>query len=153
MAKISDNELFTSHKKFSTVFFNATWDLLDKSSRTKVEKEKMIHLAHASLCHWIARDDCTEQNLSIGYWLLSRVYAVCGEAEDAIKYAKICLEHSEHENVEKVYLGYAHEAMARAARLSGETDKCKDFILMAKKISLLLGEEDREQLEGELKSI
>ena len=49
MADTFDTE--AGHKYFAAHCFNATWDLLDKESRTDEETEAMIDLAHASRSH------------------------------------------------------------------------------------------------------
>ena len=67
-----------AHRWFSADCFNRVWALLEKAGRTPAEDERMISLCHASLAHWRERMDCTTRNLSIGYWQLSRVYAVLG---------------------------------------------------------------------------
>lgn len=152
MAKESIN-VTAAHKQFSAAFFNSAWDLLDKPTRSNDEKEKMIHLAHASMCHWLERGDCTDQNLSIGYWQLSRVYAVEGEPENAMKYAKLCLKYSEQAGVEKVYLGYAYEALARAAKLSRSVNDSRNFLTKAMDIVGDLKKDDREQLISDLETI
>jgi len=141
------------HKRFSAEFFISAWDLIEKKKLTKAEKERMIHLAHASLCHWLERMDCTDQNLSIGYWQLSRVYSIAGEAENAIKYAEICRDHSDKEGVENVFLGYAYEALARAFNGAGEAEKTDVYLSKAKAIAELLGKDDKDQLLKDLGSI
>jgi len=105
MPNENELDLKEAHKKFSSLFFNQTWDLIDKPERDQDENERMIHMAHASMCHWLERDDCTNQNLSIGTWQLSRVYAIIGETDNALKYAEICLAYSQKDGVEKVFLG------------------------------------------------
>lgn len=101
------------HKALSVDCFNRAWELLEKKDRTKDDDERMISMAHASLAHWRMRDDCTDHNLSIGYWQLSRVYAVLGQVENARRYGELCLGVSGKEP--PFYLGYAHEALVRAA--------------------------------------
>ena len=87
--------------------------------KTAKEDRKMEHLAHASVYHWLEREDATAQNLSIGYWQLSRVYATLGEAPRADYYAKVCIRISEDEGLPPFYIGFAYEAAARADRLTG----------------------------------
>ena len=145
MAKETDSSAL--NKKFSSEFFNATWDLIEKLDRSEIDTERMIHLAHASLAHWMKRPDCSDQNLSIGYWLLSRVYAEAGEPENAMKNAERCLNLSQKKNVAKVYLGYAYEALARSAKLAGDEDKRRKFITKAEKIAESLEKDDKDQLE------
>ena len=46
-----------AHRYFSADCFNATWDLMEKSDRTSDDDEMMRAMAHASLFHWLKRDD------------------------------------------------------------------------------------------------
>lgn len=107
-----------AHQYFSADFFGKTWELLEKQGRNQEDDERMISLAHASLAHWRMREDCTDRHLSIGYWQISRVHAVLGKAENARHYGGLCLAVSSNEP--PFYLGYAHEALARAAKLAGD---------------------------------
>ena len=104
------------HKKLSADCFNRTWELLDKKNRTAEENERMTSLAHASLAHWRMREDCTDHNLGIGYWQLSRVCSVLGQGNNAERYGGQCLHVSGKET--PFYLAYAHEALTRAALLN-----------------------------------
>ena len=109
-----------AHRHFSTACFNAAWNLLDKQDRSADEADGMVFLAHASAWHWTQRKDCTPRNLSISYWQLSRVYAVIGQGERAWHYGERCLAISRDEV--PFYLGYAHEALARAAALLNDEE-------------------------------
>jgi len=68
-------DLGTAHKYFAASCFNQTWIHLESAERCPADNEEMRALAHASLWHWQQRQDCTTRNLSIAFWLLSRVYA------------------------------------------------------------------------------
>ena len=111
---MSETQNEVDHKSLAAEYFNETWKLLDKKDRSDAEKELMIHLAHASLIHWMKVPDHSKTNLSVGYWQISRVYATCKETANALKYANICLHISLDESVSAYYEAYAHEAMARA---------------------------------------
>ena len=113
----------------------------------------MVHLAHTSLYHWSQRAECTDQNLSIGYWQLSRVYVMIGELENAIKYGQICLEHSLVHGVAEIFLGYAYEALARAYSAAGKEADKKSFLEKATRIAETLSPENRAQLFGDLETI
>jgi hypothetical protein len=52
----------------------------------------MIRLSLASHWHWTQREDCAVTNISVAYWRTSRIYAVLGQAENARRYAEMCLE-------------------------------------------------------------
>ncbi len=113
-------DLAAAHRWFAADCFNRVWDLLDKPDRSRDDDERMISLCHASLVHWRERPDCAPLRLSIGYWQLSRVYAVLGLVEGAGRYANLCLGASA--GLPPFYLAYAHEALARTAKLIGHSE-------------------------------
>jgi hypothetical protein len=93
-----------THKEMAINCFNAAWDLLDLHERTGQEEEQMIHLAHSSFWHWSQVEEHTPKNLSIGYWQLSRVYAVCGMGERSLYFAKCCEDISLKNHLEPFYI-------------------------------------------------
>lgn len=103
-----------SHKETAVSCFNFVWDLMEKKFRRPEETLQMLHLAHASIYHWTQCEDYTPTNLSIGYWQLSRAYAVAEEFGNALKYAEICIDISKDASVGPFYRAYAREAAARA---------------------------------------
>lgn len=137
------------HRKLSADSFNRTWELLDKEKRSQEEDERMISFAHASLAHWRMREDCTDQNLSIGYWQISRVYAVLGDGENAKRYGELCLAVSGKEP--PFYLGYAHEALARAFVVQKDRAAFDRHLAEARtQATLVTDPEERKFLEGDL---
>ena len=90
----------------------------------------MVSMCHASLFHWQQRPDCTSRNLSIGYWQLSRVYAVLGQANNAREAAKSCSDFSKNEGA--FLRGYAYEALARAEFLAGNDRAGEHFLGQAR---------------------
>ncbi len=147
-------DLAAAHEHFSVVCFNQVWDLMDKPNRTPAEDQEMIELCLASLWHWSQRDDCTPTNLSIGYWQASRVYALLGQAENAIHYARMCLNVSHESDVLPFYLGYAYEAMARAASIAKEQARVAEYLTKAQRVAAALTDpEERDQLLEDLETI
>lgn len=130
MAKSPDFDTASAHKYFSAHCFNSAWELIDKNDRTADENERMINLAQASIWHWTQREDCTDQNMSIGYWQASRVYSLAGQPDNARRYGQMCLEKSE--GGEPFSIGYAYEALARAEFVGGEKDKAKKYLAQAR---------------------
>ncbi len=140
------------HQHFSVAFFNRVWELLEKSDRTAEETERMISLCHASLAHWRLREDCAARNLSIGYWQLSRVYAVAGQAGNAGRYAELCLEVSGGEPA--FYLAYAHESVARAAALAGDLTVLQKHAALARGLAAQVSDpEEVQMLQADLASL
>jgi len=150
MTSIENMDVREAHAYFAKECFNYSWELIEKGDRTQKETDAMIHLAHASLFHWSRRVDCTDQNLSVGYWQLSRVYALAGLGDCALRYAETCLTYSLQHGVAKVFLAYAHEALARAYTLLGEEFQAKDHINQAKEIADGLPHDARNQLLADL---
>ena len=137
------------HKKLSVDCFNRAWELLDKKDRTKEDDERMVSLAHASLAHWRMREDCTDRNLSIGYWQLSRVYAVLGQGDNAERYGGLCMHVSGQEP--PFYLAYAHEALARAALLNERRELFDKHLAEAKTlVSQVTDADEKKMLEDDL---
>jgi hypothetical protein len=68
---------------------------------------------------------------SVGYWQASRIQALLGVADQARSYALTCLSYSH--SLTPFYLGYAHEAIARAAFMSGESSKGQEYLELAKR--------------------
>ncbi|MDQ1146472.1 hypothetical protein QE429_003299 [Bacillus sp. SORGH_AS 510] len=143
-----------SHKHLAVNSFNAVWDLLDLPQRTKEEEEKMIHLAHTSFWHWTQVEDHSAKNLSIGYWQLSRVYAVAQLGERALYFGERCLEVSMKNEIEPFYIGYAYEALCRANALLEKDEQAKDqFNLAMEYAQLVKVESAKESLIKDLNFI
>lgn len=119
---MSDDKKYSEadvHRFFAIQYHGKTWELLDKPERTAVENECLADYAHTSLAHW--RVAGTAVHYQRGAWLLSRVYAVLGEHELALWYARRVLELTEEHQaeLEKFDFAFAYECIARAHALSG----------------------------------
>jgi hypothetical protein len=143
-----------AHRFFSADCFNRTWGLLDKSARSPEEDQEMIQLAVASLWHWNQRPDRTGTNLSVGYWLASRVYSVLGRVDEARRYAALSLEAARGGEISPFYHGYAYEALARAESAAGDRRKMSEFLAEARRIAVdVADEEERKALLSDLENI
>ena len=110
-----------AHRFFSAQCFNLTWELLDKPDRSPTDNMTMFLRSAASLWHWTQRPDCTRQNLSIGYWQMSRVLATTGQGQLAKHFGTLCLEAAPKED--SFCRAYAFEALARAASILQDHDE------------------------------
>ncbi|WP_088070873.1 hypothetical protein [Gottfriedia luciferensis] len=116
-------ETSSTHRHFAVLCFNKVWDLLELDIRSESQTEEMVHLCHSSFWHWTKVEEHTQKNLSIGYWQLSRVYAVIGQGEIALNYAQKCIDVSINAELEPFYIAYAYEASSRAhAKLNKSTE-------------------------------
>jgi len=154
MTNKPDFDVAAAHKYFAAACFNAAWDLIDKSNRSAAEDEEMLRLAMASVWHWTQREDCTPENLSVGYWQVSRIYAVLRRAEDAQRYGQMSLETSQAEGVGPFYRGYALEALARAEAAAGNRARMERYLGQAQQMADAVPDvEARKMLLDDLKTL
>jgi hypothetical protein len=132
--------------------FNEVWTLLDTDERTPEQDERMIHAAHGSRLHWEAVG--TAENVAVGDWLCSRVYAVLGRAEPAMYHARWCLARAESKRLPGWVRAEGHEAMARAHALLDEFDEARRHAVEARAICDTIDDaEDREVVLGDLATL
>lgn len=154
MAKKPDFDLQAAHKYFSAECFNRAWDYIDKPARKSDEGDMMLQLSMASLWHWKQREDHTPTTLSIGYWQVSRVYALLRQADQARHYGQLCLEAAQGEDVEAFYRGYAYEALARAELVADNEDGMEKYLIQAHQVATALtNPKEKKQLLKDLASI
>ncbi len=149
-----DFDLEKGHRHFSAACFNLAWKYIDKKERTPEEELAMLEASMASLWHWQQRPDCTQGNLSIGYWQLSRIYVLRKQPDAARNYGQLCLKASQGEGTQPFHLAYAYEALARAAGLAGDLEARDGFLKQAREASERMADpEDRKNLLEDLKTI
>jgi len=144
MASKPDIDLVAAHKHFSAWCFNRAWDLIEKPDRTEADDRLMVALSQASIYHWMSRPDCTDKNLSVGYWQASRIQALIGNAQEAMRHARTCLGFSA--NLGPFNLGYAYEALARAAGLTNDTTGMASYLDQAESFARQVSDEEDRQL-------
>jgi len=140
------------HKQLAVASFNATWDLMDKGLRTAEENDMMVHTAHASRYHWGHVGGPTE--LERGDWQLSRVYALLGKPEEALHYAKHCLNTCQENGIGDFDLAFAYEAMARAYSLKENWSEVDRYTQLAKEAAEGIEDQgNKDHFLGELDSV
>jgi hypothetical protein len=145
MPKKPDLDLQQAHRHFSADCFNRAWQYIDKPSRTAEEGRTMLLLALASLWHWTQRDDCKPENLSIGYWQVSRVYSLLKHAGPARTFGQLSLEQAQVEGAGAFCLGWAYEALARAESVAGERAKVEEYLALGRAAAEKVAEADDRQ--------
>ncbi len=128
----TDNKnLKPAQEKLARQYFNQTWNLLEKPDRSPEEEIAMIHAAHTSCYLWMQVG--TAVNHQRGEWQVSRVYAVIGDASQALRHAGYCLELTEN-NLDEMAdfdIAFAYEAIARANALADHSDTARKYIGLA----------------------
>lgn len=142
------------HKHFAASCFNGTWDLLDQGSRTDEETEVMIDRAHASRLHWRHRDDESPKTQSVSAWQISRVYAVAGRPDEALRYGTNALDIARIGGAGEFYVAYGHEAVARAAASLGDSEAASLHLSAARELLQAISDDERRTaVESDLDSI
>ncbi len=134
-----------AHRHFAIQFHGRTWDLMEKTGRTRDEDEQMVNFAFSSLTHWLYAG--TAVNHQRGQWLLSRVYVVLGKPELSLFHAERCLELTEanQEDMEDFDFAFAYECVARANALADNHKEAKKYSDMAQQAGeVIKDEEDRK---------
>ncbi len=154
MAKKLQFDIQEAHHYFSAECFNRAWDFIEKPERSLSDEDRMLQLCLASLWHWTQRQDVTPKNLSVGYWQVSRVFALLKHADLARRYAKLSLEAAQDKGVEPFNRGYAYEAMARAEKVGNNNDEMEKYLSLAHQIAASLADsEDKKLLLADLANI
>lgn len=152
MPKPVDIDVAAAHRHFSVKCFNRAWDLIENAERTPEDDRLMVALNQASIFHWLQRDDCNSQRLSVGYWQASRIQALLGNAAEALRQANVCLAYSGE--LQPFYLGYAHEALARAHALDGNAQAAARHVELSLELAERVDDKaDRELLLADLKRL
>ena len=141
-----------TQRQLAAGLFNLVWAYLERSARTAADDEAMLLAAHASRHHWTGIG--TPVNHARGEWQLSRVYAVLNRAEPAAHHANRCLQICQENGIGGFDLGFAYEALARAAAVAGNAAQRDRFAALAAGCAAAITDaEDREWLDQNLKTL
>lgn len=140
------------HEDFGKSANGETWELLQKVDRTPEEDERMVLAAHASYYHWLHAG--TNVHRQRGEWMLAHVYTILGREQAAQHHAWRCLGLTERfpDEMKDYDVAYAHEAVARAAALTGDLDTAARHRALAEaQGARIADEEDRTIFFGDFR--
>lgn len=141
-----------TQRKFAKDLFNLTWALLEKPDRSTEDDDAMLDAAHASCHHW--RQIGEPVHFARGQWQVSRVNAVLGRADAAAYHAQRCLEICEAAGLSAFDHAAAYEALARAAMVACDADKCQEYCDRAHKAAEGIHDaEAKAMVLGDVKTI
>jgi hypothetical protein len=140
------------HRELGKELFNRTWELLELEPRTVEQEDELIYTAHASRYHWSRAGG--PEHAARGEWQCSRVYAVLGRGEPALRHARRCLEICQANGIADWDLAFAYEALSRAHRVAGGDARAQRYKELAARAGEAIGDpEDREHLEKDLATL
>lgn len=148
-----DEEL---HRRLAMKTNGETWELLvsDQLKETTAEAPELFHRlldrAHASAYHWERATEDGAVERARAAWMLSRCYAVAGQAELAMQYADRCVSLTEAAPEAADFdVAYTHEALARAAALAGDLERARVERAAAAGVAIA-GAEDKKIFDADL---
>ncbi len=137
------------HRIFAPRAFNYTWNLLDTEERTREQEEDMIAATLAQRFHWYQVG--APRNRAIGDWQVSRVFAVLGYADLARRFGERSLAVAIDNDLGPFVVGFAHEAIARAAADVDDLATFEEHVALARTaLAQIEDAEEREALESDL---
>ena len=93
-------------------------------------------------------------NLAVADWQVARVFAVLGDAARAAEFGRESLRTAETKGLSPFYVGYACEALARAAALAGDAEQRESWLARARRAAAAVtGSEERAALEADLDTV
>jgi hypothetical protein len=129
--------------------FNTAWSLLDLPEPTRDEEEAMIAATFAQRHHWYAIGE--PRNRAIADWQVSRVAAVLGYEELALRFGERSLEQAMANDLGPFITGFAHEAIARAAAVVDDVATFAEHLELARALlAEITDPEERATLEADL---
>jgi hypothetical protein len=151
---MTDNDTI-NHRALGIALFNQTWTLMELPQRSVEQDDAMLHMAHASAHHWRSEGSgATANNLARSEWQVSRVYTVLGRGEPAGYHARRCLQICQDNGIGDWDLGYAYEAMARAAVTAGDLEAARRWAAQAHAaLDRIAKEGEREHLREDLATL
>ena len=137
------------HRTFAPMAFNEAWALLDVDAPTREQEEEMLAATFAQRYHWY--EVGTPRNQAISDWQISRVAAVLGYADLALRFGERSLALCLDNDLDPFVTGFAHEAIARAAADVDDVDMFTEHLEAAKdKLLEIEDPADRDLLEADL---
>jgi hypothetical protein len=137
------------HRTFAPRAFNYTWSLLDLDDLTREQEEDMISSTLAQRFHWYQVGDARAK--AIADWQVSRVMAVLGYADLARRFGERSLAICKDNDLDPFVVGFAHEAIARAAAEVDDLATFEEHVAAAKEqLGLVEDEDDRKVLADDL---
>ena len=110
------------HRTQAVAANQATWALLERDDLPPDDATDLLRCAFASAYHWArAADRGPEHDVRADH-LIAKSYVKLGNATEALRHAQRCLAGATAAGLVDFDLAYAHEAMARAQALAGDTE-------------------------------
>ena len=143
-----------TERRLGIDLFNKTWTLMEKTDRTREDDDEMLHCAHAAAYHWLQVG--TQANRARSEWQCSRVNAILGNVEPALRHGRRCLElvEASPDEMEEFDLPAAYEALGRAHAVAGDTAEAQRYVELGRAATAKIADDDdRAIMEADFATI
>jgi DNA-binding transcriptional MerR regulator len=143
-----------TERRLGIDLFNKTWTLMEKTDRTREDDDELLHCAHASAYHWLRVG--TQANRARSEWQCSRVHAILGHVEPALRHARRCLELVDAwpDEMEEFDRPAAYEALARAHSVAGDLAEARRYVELGRaETAKIADEDDRAVMDADFATI
>lgn len=143
-----------THRRLAVELFNETWQRLGQPDRSAADDAALIHTAHASCRHWL--EVGTAANRARGEWQVARVHSELGDADAALRHARLALELVEAggDGFEDWDLASALEGLARATLVAGDRESAVALARRSRQaLAGVADPEDREIVARDLDAL
>ena len=124
--------------------FNYVWTLMETEERGPRQTQMMVAAAYASRFFW---DEIGEPfRLARGEWQIARACATAGRPVEALQHAQACLDLCQEHQLGAFDRGCAHEALARAHQLAGDSGSAANHAQQAREQSAQISDPDERDL-------
>ena len=152
MKSLNTVDLAETHRFFADDCFNRAREIMERPRRSFRDDELLITLCHAALWHRQQCDEGNDTTLSVGYWQISRAYALAGRPSEAMHYGELCLHFSQ--GLPPYFLAWAHETLARAAMVSGDAEaQVRHLDAAARFLAQIEDIEERARVDADMATI
>ena len=149
---VPPEELAKWSRWFAIECNNRAWRLAETPSRSAAEGEEMLHCAHAAALHWGKVG--TELHNARALMLLGHVYALSGDGETALKYARRSFDYVTSRDSPSWEVAFAHAVLANAAAAARDrTLQAKHYAIARSLGSALADAEERSIFEATFRVI
>jgi hypothetical protein len=129
------------HRQIGIDRFNATWDLIDRGTRSADDDVELLLSAMTSRWHWGQVGGPEE--ISTGDWLVAHAASLLGLGDLALRFAQRNLAVADAQGWTGWRLASAHEGVARAHAVLGDAAARDEHVAAAR--SALENEPDAEE--------
>lgn len=149
VADPDDRDVASWERTLAPRAFNRTWELLDMDSLTREQEEEMLAATFTQRHLWYRVGDA--RNHAIADWQVSRVAAVLGYADLARRFGERSLEVAIENDLDPFVIGFAHEAIARAAADVDDVETFNEHLELARStLDDIASDSDRDVLAADL---